>query len=135
MVKNPKTNEFQGLNDGDRIILDKIPSMEETLFKIERPRNPRFHRKYFAMINLAFENQDDFGLEEAEQFRQYLQMRAGFYITKDTPTGNAYFAKSIAFDSMDGAEFENLYEKVWEQIFTLYKHDRSEFEAELNALA
>ena len=56
-----------------------------------KPRSPKQHRRYFAVIKLAFDNWDerhDFQPESADHLRRWLQCRAGYYssVTIDTAT-------------------------------------------------
>lgn len=80
--------------------------------EIRRPRNPQFHRKFFALLNLAFQNQERF--DNFEHFREEVQMLCGSYeIRYHLHSGEKWFApKSIAFHAMDEAEFEKLYDKA-----------------------
>lgn len=96
--------------------------------KVSVPRNIQFHRKYWAMLNCAWdlltEKQRDF-FGSKESFRKTLQVAAGhcermFHLRLrewvEVP-------KSIAFDKMNGDEFEELYKGVREVLFTVFlKH-------------
>lgn len=86
-----------------------------------RPRNIKFHRKYFAMLNTAYEMWDapltaeykgkTYEVEKSiEVFRDWLTVMAGHYDVVVLPTGGVKFvAKSIAFHKMDEDEFSKLY--------------------------
>jgi len=96
--------------------------------EFKRQRNYEFHKKYFGMINVAFQNQEEFLNEEL--FRKTVQIMAGYFdpILFD---GNIYkIPKSISFGSMPQEEFEKLYSSVLDVIL---KHFRfgEEFEIEL----
>ena len=89
--------------------------------KVRVPRNQRFHRKFFAMLNVAYENHDwpeiqtQFGPARCsfDQFRKYVTIKAGFFTMGATPTGEPRAeAKSISFTKMDEAEFERVYSEV-----------------------
>lgn len=84
----------------------------------KKARNPLFHRKYFALLNLAFDywNPDlpeihGIRAEKSfEQFRKDVTILAGYYSVETRLDGTARVnAKSISFAQMDEAEFENLY--------------------------
>ena len=84
------------------------------------PRNPRFHRKFFALLNLGFEAWEP-ALEHAgqtvakdfEQFREDITILAGHYVQTWTLEGEMRLrAKSISFASMDNDEFEKVYNSV-----------------------
>lgn len=96
---------------------------------IRQPRNIDFHRKYFALINCAWEYQPEavqaFFKNNVELFRKTLQMSAGYceriYSIErqewvDIPT-------SISFSSMDETTFSELYSKVFDVILQVFlKH-------------
>lgn len=77
----------------------------------KKPRNYRFHKKYFELITLSFENQDKYDAFEA--FRDAVTMHAGWYATHISLTGETiYKPKSISFANMDDLEFGELYKKT-----------------------
>ena len=89
--------------------------------KIER--NGKFHRKFFALLNVGFEAWDPGrkhkqhkGMPVAknfEQFREDVTILAGFYEqTFDLRGHMKVKAKSISFASMDQQEFERVYSAV-----------------------
>lgn len=130
MIKNQRTGEWQPLNDHDRETSDKIPSMEEALFVMQRPRNSAFHRKYFAMLKIVFDNQEQF--KNQEHLRHYLQMKAGFVDIVATPNGTMHLPSSIAYDKMDATQFEDLYEKVLVEVLSFINLERETLEQELS---
>jgi hypothetical protein len=76
-----------------------------------RPRNLKFHRKFFALIDYVFSNQDRYA--NKEDLRVELELKAGSYREHVTTKGKlVYVPKSIAFDKMDDVEFEQLYNRV-----------------------
>lgn len=84
-------------------------------------RNPAFHRKFFALINTAWaclpEKRQN-GFRSVEGFRKYVTVAAGYYDTYFSPLRGEFIEepRSIAFDNMDNAEFEDLYKSVREVI-------------------
>lgn len=78
--------------------------------EIKQERNYKFHKKFFALILLAFENQEKF--INIDHYRKYLTCKAGFYTAIETNTGTFVIADSISFASMDKDEFEKLYSKM-----------------------
>ena len=75
--------------------------------EIVRPRNVGFHRKFFALINLGWENTS---MElPFEVYRKWVIMKAGYVQTYDTGKGILYEAESIAFGSMPEDRFEVLF--------------------------
>ena len=77
--------------------------------KIRRPRNLGHHRKFFSLMQLVFENQDDY--PTLDHFLTAVKIAAGWY--EDAPievSGKlVYIPKSISFAKMDQGEFERFY--------------------------
>ena len=90
--------------------------------KVSRPRNVQFHRKYFALLNLVFENMPhDYSVEtqagqtvfikSVTELLWHIKMQLGHYETKTTIGGRVtYEAKSISFASMDEHDFAKFYD-------------------------
>ncbi len=78
--------------------------------EIKHPRNYEFHKKFFALINLAHNNTElDMPFES---YRRYLIAKAGFFDIYKTPKGEFIEPKSISFASMNQIEFEEVYSRV-----------------------
>lgn len=108
-------------------------------FEVKQIRNYEFHKKYFALIETAWqmlnEKQEAFFGKNKETFRKTLQVTAG-YADKvfnfnlkewvDVP-------KSISFSSMDELEFQELYNAVLDVILqsVLKSITKEEFEKHL----
>lgn len=93
------------------------------LYRVElvRPRNPRFHRKFMALVGVGFDAweppQREFnGLplqKNFERFRKDLVIATGRYDAYVNLRGEARLdAQSIAFGNMQEDEFEALYSDV-----------------------
>lgn len=97
---------------------------------IKVPRNLAFHRKYFALINCAWE------YLTTEQFRKYLEVSAGHFDQWHSPEYDMQIRipKSIAFDKMDGAEFSDLYRRVKDVLFSKLLTSISEAEFNRNLI-
>jgi len=77
---------------------------------VVKPRNGKFHRLAFALLNLVFQNQDKY--DTLEQLLIEFKLKSGHYEEHLTLKGKIiYQAKSIAFDKMGQPEFEVLYSK------------------------
>ena len=92
----------------------KIKPGDTVKAQIKKPRNVEFHRKFFALLNMAFENQDDFN--NFDEFRAFMVMKAGYYKRVVTKTGEFYLPASISFGNMDQIEFEELYGKMLDAV-------------------
>jgi hypothetical protein len=104
--------------DDDKEKFDKLKTGDIFKATVKKVRNPKFHRKYFALINMLFDNQSRF--ENKEKLRDYLTIKAGFYDETFTDVGILLTPKSISFDKMDDYEFGELFDitlKVIEKEF------------------
>lgn len=124
------TGYIDGMSQDDkrswRRFLKRLMSMEPgELARIEAvvPRNSKFHRKFFALLNLGFEAWEPPRQRKRykghpvqknfEQFREDITIAAGFYEqTFDLKGRMKLKAKSISFANMDDAEFEKVYSAV-----------------------
>lgn len=104
---------------------NKVPMGKHVNAKVTQPRNSKFHRKFFSMLNVAYSNHDWPDIESQfgpvrtsfEMFREYVTVKAGHYEADLTPQGHIRArAKSISFAKMDEAEFERLYSDVLDVI-------------------
>ena len=87
------------IKNGDGVILDYKPK-----------RNILFHKKLFALLNLIFENQDYY--KSIDNILEMCKFRAGYFETIITHKGEKHYkTKSISFDEMDNASFEEFYKK------------------------
>ena len=96
--------------DGEEI-MKKLKIGEPYMVKVWKPKNIKFHRKFFALLNVLFNMQEFYDNKKA--FRYWLTMKAGYFKMYLSPKGKPmYFADSIAFDKMDETKFGELYQKV-----------------------
>lgn len=107
---------------------------------IKEQRNPKFHKKYFALINCAWaflnERQTAFFKENVEIFRKTVEMAAGHCEMVYSVERKEWVEvpKSIAYDKIDEVEFRDLYERVKDVLFLVFLKGISEEEF-LDALA
>ena len=79
--------------------------------EVKKPRNYEFHKKYFSLLNLAFEHQEKY--VAFKPFRDAVTMQAGWYNESLSLGGRPlYTPKSISFASMDEIQFGELYDKT-----------------------
>lgn len=106
-------------------MLAKIGIGKAVNAKVVQPRNGGFHRKFFAMLDVAYSNHEWPQIEtnwgkatvSRELFRDYVTVKAGHYEAALTPHGEVRCApKSISWAKMDQAEFERLYSDVLDVI-------------------
>jgi len=94
-----------------------IKSKETVTASIRRPRNPKHHRKLWALLQVVFESQKTF--PTTEELLNALKVATGLFDTGLTIEGMPYARpKSISFAAMDQASFEQWYDRAVEVILT-----------------
>ena len=100
---------LMALNQAEASKLEDLVG-QEVRAMITRPRNLKFHKKYFAMLKTGHDMANtDFNME---QFRVYCQAGSGHCEFIEGQDGIIAVPKSISFFSMDDLEFERLYNDV-----------------------
>jgi len=105
---------------------------------VSKPRNYEFHKKYFALLNYAYDcfNPDiEYKGEKIDKnfdrFREDIQILAGYGIPTVNLNGEVrYISRSISFGSMSEDDFEKLYSNVVNVILqrVLKGYDREELD-------
>lgn len=112
--------------DVDR--MSKIKTGALVLADVKQPRNPLFHRKFFAMLNFAFEywepaaeNRGGLSPEKNfDRFRKDVLILAGYRkAVVNIKNEVRYEAESISFASMDQTQFTEVYSKVFSVLWRL----------------
>ena len=92
-------------------LLRSLPQHQIVKCKLTRPRNVQHHRKFFALVNLVFENQERYA--NVDELLAALKIAVGHVNIIVMPNGNEYrIPKSIAFHKMDQTEFDRFYARV-----------------------
>ena len=117
---------FKLAYDSDYEKAKKIPLNEPFEVSYTKRRNARFHRKFFALINLCYQNQYKFN--NFEHLRKELIICSGHYdLIFDLETGaQKKEAQSISFSKMDETEFNKLYTDVLNVICDKFLFDKEE---------
>jgi len=111
-------------SEHDRELLGKFKTGEPTRVTLRRVRNYEFHKKFFKLLDLAFDYwippENVLGEKNFDRFRYDITILAGFYEQTVRLNGEIRTeAKSISFDNMSEDEFEDLYLKT---IDVIIKH-------------
>ena len=101
--------------------------------EVKLKRNYGFHQKFFAMLNLTFQNQsltNNFDL-----FREAVTIEAGFCVEQPLFDGTIQLrAKSISFAKMDQAQFEEVFNRVLDVCLKVVGCTEKEFMNEISRL-
>ena len=112
--------QFQKLKMGDVVLVE-----------YKRPRNIKFHRKFMALVNLVYDNQDKY--HNLQDLLTEIKLQVGHYEEHITLGGKiVYQPKSISFASMEEDDFSQFYSKVMDVVLKYFLKDMSE--EELNDL-
>jgi hypothetical protein len=110
-----KNGSLFAVHNSDYEKIKKIKDGSEVVAEIKVPRNYQFHKKFFALLNIGFENTKSW-ISEFDYYRMYILMKSGYYVEIKTPNGSFFTAKSISFANMDNDEFEKLFKTVLQTI-------------------
>jgi hypothetical protein len=120
-------NALHPASEPDRMQLKKLKSGHPVRLTLRRVRNYEHHKKYFALLNLAFENWEPPTTtyvpyevhKDFDRFRKDVIILAGYYDATYRVDGSVRLeAKSISFANMDQDSFDKLYEATLEAIRT-----------------
>jgi len=119
--------------------IDKLKINEVITAEFKKPRNYKFHKKYFALLNFAYENWEPEALQDAKwdnvipeksfnRFRKDLIILSGHYDAVYRVDGSVRIeAKSIAFNKMNEETFAELYDAtinvILKKILTNYSRE------------
>lgn len=93
------------------VAIKALAAGEVVRARVTKPRNGRFHRRFFAMLSLVFENQEAF--TDREQFRKACLIEAGYYTDVKLLDGTvSREAQSMSFTAMDELTFRQVYNAV-----------------------
>jgi hypothetical protein len=124
--------------DSDYNTLRAIPEGEILTVDLEMERNPRFHRKFFAMVKFFYEHMPEIitsKYPDPETFRrQFLFYYCGVTEEIIDWKGDRHIVpKSVSWGAMDNIEFREVYERIRDKIAREFFPDieNEELEAEL----
>ncbi|MFA7302029.1 MAG: DUF1367 family protein [Candidatus Shapirobacteria bacterium] len=125
--------------------LAKVKVGTALVCNVTQPRNYNFHKKYFALLDYAFDiwqpeektYKDQVIQKNKERFRKDIQIMAGYYEACVNIKNEVRLeSKSISFGSMEQDEFEKLYQSVITVLIdkVLIGYDRKELDNVVNHL-
>lgn len=121
---------FKTCYDSDYEKAKKIHLNEPFVITYTKKRNIKFHRKFFALINLVYSNQERYN--NIDHLRKDLTIASGFYETRYGLHGEEITeAKSISFANMTEDEFSDLYSAFIDTIVKYFKFDKYDIEEQI----
>ena len=124
-----------GLEPADGAELPRMKLGEVAKVKITRPRNGKHHRKFFALMNLVYQNQTYY--DTLDDLIYAVKVATGHRRVYEKPDGTKFMVpRSIAFHNMDQAAFDLFYQRVLDLVCTkiIPGLDDGALKAEIEAL-
>jgi hypothetical protein len=115
MVKTPSGFHPapESVEDFEKIGMGEIVQVE-----IKKPRNIKFHRKFFALLKVSFENQDKY--TNPEHFRKAVLLESGHYEIIQVGDKAVFDVNSISFANCDEYAFSKIYDHALDVILEKY---------------
>jgi len=124
-------NSFKPAFDEDYDKVKKIKPLALVKTNITQPRNLKFLRKFFGLIDLVYQNQEAYAT--ADELREMITIASGYVDVVYTLDGNSHLeAKSISFAKMKEEEFEQLYSAVLDSIEKYFHFDKQSVRDEID---
>lgn len=103
----------------------KLKEGEEVLCTIRRPRNYKFHKKFFALLRVTFHNMQDsvaeqYGIRNEHDLLDCIKIELQMYDVIRIGGSNVIRLGSISFAEMDETEFEEFYSRAVDIILARY---------------
>lgn len=121
-----KSGVLAPAHDDDREKLKRWSAGDLLQCTVTMPRNAAFHRKYFAMLQMVFDNLPEtkwrigsniVEIRTVEELLWHVKFQVGHYEQKMTLGGKiVYKPKSISFAAMDDEAFHEFYQKSLDAI-------------------
>lgn len=121
-------------DDEARTLLRTIGQGEMLSVEIHRPRNVKFHRKFFAMLKIVLDNQDYY--KSMDDLLDVCKLSIGHYRTVlASKHGLVKIPSSISFAAMDQPAFEAFYDNAvaWVASDVIPGLRRQDLDAEVEA--
>jgi len=116
---------FKLAYDSDFEQAKKIKVGEFYEFSYSMPRNYKFHKKFFALLELVYQNQEVYS--NKDDLREDLTIEAGYFrLTENIKGQTVKRAKSISFAQMDEAEFSEFYSAIINVVVNWLKIDKED---------
>ncbi len=128
------------VDQANLLLIDELDGTYKAV--LTKPRNIQFHRKFFALVNIAFDAWQTDSIKHKgvivkknrDRFRRELTIHAGYYSAVFNINNELRLeAKSISFSNMEEEEFSKLYSKVIDVILQkiLTNYSKSDLEEQV----
>lgn len=138
-------DKFVPTDDFSAETMEAMPPNTEFKAELTRPRNYKFHKKFFTLLEVAYEAWDGPVVEHKgiqvrknlQKFRKDITIMCGHYELVVNIKGQVMKeAKSISFANMDQEEFEKLYSTAIDVILgkVLSNYTKEDLDEQVNRI-
>lgn len=111
--------------DSDYDEKKKLHEGETVMCSIRKPRNYEFHKKFFALVRLTFENLPErlvrmLSVRNEEDMLTVFKLDLGLFSTSWHCGRNVVKLDSISFAKMDETEFQKFYDRCIDLVLSSY---------------
>jgi len=118
-------NTFKVAYDSDYDKMKRIKVGDFLECEIKKPRNYMFHKKFFALLNMVYQNQERYN--NIDHLRNDITIEAGYYTLRHNLEGkDVYEADSISFSKMNEETFSEYYSKCLDVIVKYFNFDKQD---------
>lgn len=101
------------IDEAGEDVLRRIGQGDIVTVEVRKPRNIRFHRMYFALVSLVWQQMDEYRYPTPDDLHAAIKIAAGLRTRIILPDGTIGFIPgSIAFAKMDDTEFSEFFDRV-----------------------
>lgn len=105
--------------------LSMLHSGREYMVSISVPRNVKFHRKFFALLGICYDNMPDYirkrdHIHSIDTLLYAIKIAAGHFDNISVNGREIPVPRSISFAKMDNAQFERFYNRALDIILETY---------------
>lgn len=113
------------LYDSDYEDKKKLREGDVVKCKISRPRNYKFHKKFFALVRLTFENLPEtlcnaLDIRNEDDMLRLIKYELGLFDIYNVGSRNVISLHSISFAAMDNTEFEKFYNRTIDLVLSRF---------------
>lgn len=113
------------LYDSDYEDKKKLREGDVVKCKISRPRNYKFHKKFFALVRLTFENLPEtlcnaLDIRNEDDMLRLIKYELGLFDIYNVGGRDVISLHSISFAAMDNTEFEKFYNRTIDLVLSRF---------------
>ena len=123
-------NTLKVAYNSDYELIKKLKLNTEYQVEIKQPRNYRFLKKFFTLINMVYENQETYN--NIDDLRHDLIVSAGYYRKTINMQGvEVKRANSVSFSKMNETQFSELYNSVIDVVVKWLGFDKEDIKTNI----